>query len=605
MRKTTLIFIIFFVISQACFGVEIEPLSFSYSGGTGGGKSMSDYSENEWDYTYQYHVIGAAGDTLMGKLDSRLQVEEGNGYKQLSYMKMGLSGKNYSLDLGDNNTSFSELTLKSMSYQGAGLTLKPSKNFILMMVGGSRGNSYWGKEVRRDTRQEENFSGLRTTYYPVTNFGINATYLTMGDGKDLVAYGGQYSFGDMSFFTECGLAGEGKGFVGEAKYNGGNFRLSTTYRDIDTSYSNPVDYVSYVGKKGTYSTATYSPIKDLTISGRYDYYTDNLANDPSISNADMSADMSYYLTSSTLVYLSDWVNDRKSYDRGGVSKGGYWSLSQAFDFLTNNTVYVKGQPSKFESSSSSEESYTEDKNIIGLNVSLFDIASFNMESEQGKKDYISTGVEVNPSAVELRFDLNETRFIFDQIFLSGSVDFRKDIAGTSDDDETSSTYSDITLRYKPNRDFSCYVSGAVSNVQGPDEDRTTANQTHIRFGLNYAFTSGMYMKADNDIVEGFVFADENGNGTKEDSEHGICGVMVLAGSRVGITDSKGYYRISVSGGDTAGIDLSALPDGYICTTASDQSISAAEDGKINFGLIKKTSADNPSQNDVTKVSSIK
>ncbi|MFC1767736.1 SdrD B-like domain-containing protein [Candidatus Margulisiibacteriota bacterium] len=586
MRKTILIFILLLVVSSACFAAwGVAPLSFYYAGGTGNGSSASIYSENSWDYAYSYHVMGASGDTIMGTLDSQLQFEERDGYNEMAYLHMGITGRTYSLTLGDNYARFSELTLNSMGYQGAGLTLKPSKSFMFTMVGGSRGNGYWGRVVRRDTRAKETFSGFRTTYYPTMDFGINATYLTMGEGNELMAYGGQYSMGNMNFYAEHGVAGTGKGLIGKADYNGRAFRFSTTYRDIDTDYQNPVDYISYVGKKGNYSTLSYSPFDNLSISGGFNSYTDELAMDPTFNNIDVSTNVNYNLTPSTKVYYSSWMNDRKGYDRGGVAEGSFMLLSQAFHFLSENTVYIKAQPGTFQSLSSSEESYTEDRNIVGINVPLFSLAHLNIESESGKREITTTGTKTTPSAFEVRLDIPETKLVWEGTSMAFSYDYRKDIPTDISDDETTTLYYDVTFRYRSGDDLSFYITKITADVQGPSADRSTANRNDIKFGLKYAFTSNMYLKPTSSLVEGYVFEDQNGNGSMDSGEKGMAGVMVISGSHVAITDSKGHYYLKgLRGSASAGIDFSTLPEGYICTTpGSSLDIS---DGRADFGIIR-------------------
>ena len=498
MRKASFIilFSVLILLQASVLAYGANPLSLTYSGGTGAGASQSKFDENNWDYTYQYHVLVLSGDVPQGSLFSQIQIEEMDRKMGLTYARMNLYGSTYSIDLGDNVVNFSDLTLNNLTYQGAGVTLKPSSNFNMQIVGGSRGSGLWGADVRRDTREKQNFTGVKTAFYPGMGFGLSAIYLTTPGGADVLSYGGEYSFEDLIIAAEYGSAKEGKAFNTEVKYQAGWLTLGTIYRDIDPTYVVPFDSVSRKGMKGTYSTIGIRPSNNVSINMQSDSYTDRLNGTGEAMNLDTRGDLSCNLGSGTSIGYSGWRNDRPEYERGGITEGEMMYITQQFVLLTRNSIYFRNQPTWFESFSSSEESYSENKNIAGLNISLFDLIHLNYEIENAEKIFKSTDIQINPSAYTARMDLFETQIMDSPFYLASSVNYRKDIPdkGVSEDEISTSVYSDMTVKYMPGPDMSCYITAKIFNMSAPNEDRTSREQKDLSFGLNYTFNTNLYMK---------------------------------------------------------------------------------------------------------------
>ena len=485
------------VLMQACtLAYGAEPLSLTYAGGTGAGESTSKFPENSWNYTYQYHVFVLSGDVPQGRLFSQLQLGEIDSKTGLTYARMNLYGSTYSIDLGDNVVNFSDLTLNSLSYQGAGVTLKPSSNFSLSVVGGARGSGMWGADVKRDTRTKDNFTGVKTVFYPGMGFGLSAVYLTTPGGTDVLSYGGEYIFNDLKFSAEHGSALDGKAVNGEVKYQNNWLTLGTVYRNIDPTYVVPFDYVSHKGMRGTYSSLGIRPSNNLSINVQSDNYIDRLNGSPDVSNLDTRGDINCNFGSGTNIGYSGWRNDRPAYERGGITDGEMMYITQQFVLLTRNSVYFRSQPTWFESASPSEESYSEKKDIAGVNISLFDLIHLNYEIENAEKIFKSTDIKINPSAYTARMDLFETQIMDSPFSLASSVNYRKDIPdkGVSEDEISTSVYSDMTVKYIPSSDLSCYITAKVFNMSSPNEDRTAREQKDLSFGLNYTFNTNFYLK---------------------------------------------------------------------------------------------------------------
>jgi hypothetical protein len=498
MRKVLYILLIsaFALMQASLLAYGDNPLSLTYAGGTGSGASGSKFDENKWTYKYQYHVLVLSGDVPQGSLFSQIQLGETDYKTGLTYARMNLYGSTYSIDLGDNVVNFSDLTLNSMAYQGAAVTLKPSRNLTLSVVGGTRGSGIWGSEERRDTRTKDNFTGVRTVLNPGMGIGLNTTYITAPGGSDVLAYGGEYNFEDLKLAAEYGSAREGKAFTSEIKYQTNWLTLGTIYRDVEPTYVIPFDYVTYKGKKGYYSSIGIRTANNLSINVQSDSYIDRLNGTPEAENLDTRGDISYNMPSGTSIGYSGWRNDNQAYERGGITEGEMMYITQQFYLLTRNSIYFRSQPTWFESFSTSEESYSENKNIAGLNISILDIIHLNYEIENAEKIFKSTDISINPSAISARMDLFESQIMQSPFYVASSYNYRKDFPDkdVSEKETSTSTYSDVTLKYIPNPDLSCYITTKLFNMYSPDADRTARQQNDLSFGLNYTFNTSFYLK---------------------------------------------------------------------------------------------------------------
>jgi hypothetical protein len=484
------------VFFSAAFAEEGKPLIFSYSGGTGNGESTSKFTENAWTYKYQYHVLSLTGDVPQGRMFTLLQLEERDYMTGLGYARFSLWGSKYSIDAGDTNANFSELSLNNVAFQGVGITLKPANNFSLNVVGGTRGNGIWGYDVRRDTRAKVNFTGVRAAYLSDIGLGLNAAYVNSPTGSDVFTYGTDYGIGGLTLAAEYGTATDGKAFRGEVKYNAGWFSLGNIYRDIDTTYQTPVDYTNYQGIKGNYTSMTLSPINNMSINVQNNSYFDNLNTSAETMVLDTRGDMNYNMTSTTNIGYSGWRNDRTAYERGGISEGEMMYITQQFYLITKNAIYYRFQPTWFTSLSTSDASYSEDKNVAGINIALFDALRLNYEIENSTRMLRETDVQLNPQAMTARIDLFETQIMGSAFYLSSSANYRKEWQQENNKatDEATSTYTDVTLKYVPSQDLSCYITAKVLDYKAPEVERVTRQQNDISFGLNYAFNTYIYLK---------------------------------------------------------------------------------------------------------------
>lgn len=210
-------------------------------------------------------------------------------------------------------------------------------------------------------------------------------------------------------------------------------------------------------------------------------------------NLDTRGDVTYNMDTGTSLGYSGWRDDRSNYDRGDVTEGEMMYITQQFWLLTRNAIYYRFQPTWFTSPSTAEASYSENKNVAGINIALFDALHLNYEIENTIRVFKDTNISVNPTAVSARMDLFETRIMDSPFSISSSVNYRKDIPDTDSTEESVSTYGDLTLKYSPSDDLSCYVTGKVFDISSPDVERTARDENDISFGLNCTFNTGFYL----------------------------------------------------------------------------------------------------------------
>ena len=85
------------------------------------------------------------------------------------------------------------------------------------------------------------------------------------------------------------------------------------------------------------------------------------------------------------------------------------------------------------------------------------------------------------------------------------------------------------------------------------------------------------------VLHGVVYADANGNGTRDASEHGVAGVLVSNQHDVVVTDSLGRFDISRS---ATGIVFVSVPDGFRSSGAFWRATSAPL-ASVDFGLVRE------------------
>lgn len=496
MKKLLLVLLSIFILSVPAFGYGLggaQPLIFIYSGGTGYGRSASEFPEHRWGYTFSYHNLSLTGDTLFGNMRSVIKFEGRDEDAEIGYLQIAFKGEGYEFVLGDNYAHLSDITLPYLGYQGLYLKSSFLPNLDLIILGGTRGSKLWGEKVRHETRDLQTFNGFKAIVYPIPQLNVNATFLSSNGGREIIAFGGGYDVNkNITLLGECGSSGDSHAYTAGLKFNGGGFVLQGIYRDIEPDYETPVGILNYKGHQGFYLTSSYSPSRYLFFSGRLNKYANNLSGDPDTQNEDSYLSVRFLPLPSTNLTYSMWGNDRRGYTEGGIGAGSLIELRHSFDFITKNTIYGRLEPSRYINPDDSADDYEQSRSTYGVLIQLMGKLNLDIASETKDQLTISTDTHALTSSTIAGLYLSEYKLPMFPVTASLHARYRSDMQ--PDDTGLATIFGDLTLRYKPTPELSSYLILRYSEVQAEEVTQSSRNLTEVKFGLTYSFNTGVVLK---------------------------------------------------------------------------------------------------------------
>ncbi|MCX5726601.1 MAG: hypothetical protein NT030_05435 [Candidatus Saganbacteria bacterium] len=490
MKKTLLIILLILMLATPALGAI--PLVLTYSGGTGYGRSMSDFSQYRWGYTYSYHNLQLGGDTVFGKMNSIIKFEARDQDAEISYLRLAFKGEGHEFVLGDNSAQLSDITIPYLAYQGLYLRSSLIPNLDLIMLGGTRGSKLWGEKVRHELRDLETFNAFKVMFYPVKRLNVNATFVAGGGGKSTTAFGAGYDVSDnIALLGELGSSNNNHAYTGGLRLKGGGLNIEGTYRDIEPDYETPVGIVNYRGHKGFYINASYNPSRYLQLSGKFNRYLNILSGDPDVENEDSTLNLRFSPSPTTNLTYSLWGNDRRGYIEGGMGNGSLIELRQSLDLVTKNTLYVRSQPSKYVNPDDPADGYETSRTTYGI---LINAGKVNIDLASEAKDQLASSTDTHTKTSSSIVGLYFPEYQIPMIPLSASLNarYRSDIL--PDEKIQGTIFGDLTLRYKPTPELSSYIVLRYSEVQAEEEEEASQNLTEVKFGLIYSFNTGVAVK---------------------------------------------------------------------------------------------------------------
>lgn len=121
-------------------------------------------------------------------------------------------------------------------------------------------------------------------------------------------------------------------------------------------------------------------------------------------------------------------------------------------------------------------------------------------------------------------------------------------------------------------------------------DPTKRVSNDFRVGIEYSYVGWQGQETGN--LEGCVFKDANGNGTKDKDEIGLANVKVYLGSEGATTNSSGMYAFKgiKPGNADIKVDISSIGSDYIMTSRSPVTVQIAsgKTSKADFGACIKS-----------------
>jgi|GEM_PF-3441185 len=572
------------------------PLKFGYMFMSYGGSSNSQYANNRWAYNGSVNQLKMSGGTPLGKTDSFFQYESYNFKYGITQMLFNLQGDRYYAAVGDTTAQFSDITLPYIHYQGLYFSSSPADFLELKVAGGARGNGYWGKDVRNDTRPVQTFLGADLRVKPADNFNFNINAITsstetVAEKRNIIGFGAKYEpVSNLSLFGEVANQADLKAWQTKAVYNGPQLFLSGAYKNVPADFQTPVDSINMRGVEGFFTSGTYRPFSFVRLSGEVNRYMNTYlqAGYSNNYNKDMRGELEFILSPDSKFLYSPWRQDHRGYPSGGIGEGSITQLSYSFRFFGPNTVYLRLEPTKYTFLNTAESNYIEDKSTLGLNMALTEALSVNFEKVWDAKTYPSN-LSVDDGGF-FKIELNYNSKIGKTPFYS-TVNTHY-YNGTQNNGSVGEMWADVELGYQPDDDTKIYVRGKTADYTGTGTNLTDRNEKHISAGLKTAFVSDISWTGYGEVM-GYVFLDRNSDGIKDEGEPGIPGASITAAGRTMVTNDQGFYSVKgiKSGQASVRFDAASAGQGYILTSTNPRiaDIAAGRPFQADFGVISKSS----------------
>ncbi|MBN1871906.1 MAG: pilus assembly protein N-terminal domain-containing protein [Candidatus Omnitrophica bacterium] len=578
--------------------------------------SKSDNPDRSYHETRWTHGLNIEGETPWGMAHSTLKYEGeelGKGTeneRDLTFWNFDMKGSDMEVYLGDIGAGFSELTLPGTGFQGARFRNPDKKNINYDFLWGVRGSRMWGYKLR-DWPGENYFWGSKFRIEPADFINFDTTYVGTTENTDGTAeyiYSGGVGF---NFFNDAvilkGEAARGKledtnrfthaqklsSYINLKDYN---FSLVGTYRNIETDYASVTGGgFPYEGQKGYYFDSYYKPMKNLNLSGSYNYYRNRESPNPTDAytyNYEAMGNIEYYLENTRLSF-SAWKDNYE----GNVSptrvKGFYYGVSRNLSLpqpIGNVNLTLSHSPMQYASLSDPSTDYIDKRTNASIRFNVIK----NLYYDLGHEWHYRTMREDNEKGTVRTWStgLNYSSRIFD-LPLYGSLGLHyRDEIGVMENLALSSGESYIqgqgSLRYSPSPDLSTYINVNYKKIRGDLDHSRNRRETRIYGGGTYFFDTTLRWGTGGSLT-GYIFKDLNGNGAMEPGEPGVSNIVVYAGkTRSATTDENGHFDFKKLKESAIEVmyDTKLLPPGYKPTTRMPTGVELARGvvSEVYFGV---------------------
>ena len=583
--------------------------------------SNSENPDRSYHYTEYFHRLGVTGETPWGMLKSAFEYQ-GKGHRKddfnrdLSHWSTYLTGPDIEVSVGDVGAYFSSITLPQVSYQGFRFRNPDEKKINYDMMWGARGASMWGNKVV-DWKGENYFYGAKFQIEPAEFINLKTT-LMRSQGNDLdtservIAGGFDLNFFDEDIKLDCeyarGQYGDAMKIKSDLKSEEYNLDFKGEYRDIANDYQLVYDQgVPNRGEIGYFLDLNYYPLKFLRITGEYNKFRNRASPSENHNkhNFDKKAIVKVDVTKTTQFTWSIWDRKRLGTTPKTLNDGQSFHIQHGFNILGRSTnVYALYQPTKYKSIDNADTSYEEDRVSVGMKMNVFKNLYFDISHLWHSRE-ISESHE-SGTARTFSTGLAYSSQIFDTPFYGSlSLRYKNDldvVSAISLSSEEKYKEMRAELKYKPSSDMEMYLRVNMKDVGGVVDKTKDRDEMRIYCGGTYLFDTTLKFSKGG-AVEGYVFKDENINGTRDDGEELIAGVDIYAGDKkYTTTDRNGYYKFDRVKGIQISIllDTRTLPEKYSPTTAN-PAIVKLEKGMISeaiFGVAARTEISGRAFNDV-------
>jgi len=462
-------------------------------------------------------------------------------------------GENWDIGLGDIAASLSDLTISSLSEEGARVRFdKGPMNFTFFNM------------EKEDTSFREDFLGGRITgkIDRATEVGLN--YFQSNEDKLDPSASRSAEQKEMASISAVRKL---ENFLIQGEYAGGSFNNGSGEKEDIAWWVNSIlkreriylnaEYIyagsDYPGRRkdtdGYRTYASYRFFKPLWVWIHKNQTTNNLEGDPARATDDtdrIELGASFSKENFPFFSLSYEINKSQSTQQVLLSD----SKEEAIAFRANESFGTL--------SLSFDSKYSETKDDIKLvNTKVLEYTGRAYKRWQKISGWAAYSYNLEEDIVgdEEAVLRKELGLIYHPSHkLYSSVSFSQE--GTKGEEASDILSFDVT--YDPSTDFSLSVEGEMRN------NRTdVTKEWEFWLSARKKFDMLLPFIKIRGSVDGDVFIDENNNGTADEGEKGIAGIMFILDENRAPTNKKGRFRLAsiVPGEYELDIDISSIPVG--------------------------------------------
>ncbi len=388
-------------------------------------------------------------------------------------------------------------------------------------------------------------------------------------------------------------------------------RVRDEFRDVNRKFQTLIGAPSRQGEVGNLLEINAEPLEHWAASGSLDIFRDRLIPNPQKPDA-ANVHTDLLLTWSPYDEVSWTFNFQDLDDTGrlGPTRQRMFGTqyNEHFDIWGHKaTLFTRYQYRVNHLLTSSLNDTRQNQVILGLYTRLFWDINFSVQKEWNALEEVEISRYTHPSALVYSWDYSHQ--------IGNSPFFMETRLRIRDEEQTESSNSfmageDSTefssgIYYREFEDMEFFLTGSATqyvaeslNVASPRVDAQFYTGMRCNFDTGYRWGAvGSF--------EGYVFKDQNGDGTRQPYEPGLAGLLVTTtDGKQALTDEKGYYQIKgVSGKKvTLTLDSSKIPYGFAPTSALTQQVDIVQNKtiKIDFSLTPRSEVTGIIFNDLNK-----
>ncbi|MBF0484319.1 MAG: hypothetical protein HQL25_06395 [Candidatus Omnitrophica bacterium] len=573
------------------------------------GRKEADMRRQSLQYVYANNITG---ETPYGFLDMALTTTQNNEEADPSYYTIGLSRgslgliNNYNLRVFDGQGGFSDLSAPLQSLRGYFANVKMLESLVEFSYFRGKDLGTFGvfNGLSASTEGDNYTEGARIKLFPDKDNNVAFNFARgFGQGRmatlpdRVMSVEGQVrtfdhwlSRGEIGYDENHTAASVG------TRYSTDLTKLNLSFYNIHPEYQNTAGFPAYNGEIAGLLDWNWRPSDNVYLSSNLNLYnnlaypnpdnengvnidTSTILDTPFIYDGQMETAVSY---SNNPQEISPRTNFQ--YSNRYSKRFPIWGQRQINTFIQG--LY---QVSRSDSGGVSE--YDRYSTSVGYDLPVLD--NLNQFSNMEFSWIETKGIKTWASPSVFTSGFYYTHNFSDH--LSGSANaYYRDEQNTEGVNSflsgQDSLNTGVSASFNPSPDFQIYFDSRFSNVwaesNNSDPYREIALRGGVRTSLESPFSWTPLAK-----IEGYVYKDNNANGSREFDEPGVSGVKIQLGKKTLISDAKGFYSTKIRAKHaTAEVLVDTIPAGYILSTPGNVQLTLTgyKTQMANFGLSTNT-----------------